>query len=173
MSPTATWLVAIVVVTTCVVLALLAGQRGRSALATPALLPAMAGLFIRATRQDVSLPSRDWVIALSIAMVMLAVVAGSPLTTLVLSLTDRHRPSEADETEILRGGATIGYLERIAVVAAVGLGQFDIVAAVIAIKGLGRFSELSTPAARERFIIGTLVSLMWAALVSGLVWPPR
>lgn len=173
MSPTALWLVATVMVALCVASAVVAGLRDRPAFAIPALIPAAVGLFVRATYREVSLPRRNWIIALSLAMVALAIVAGSALTTLVLGLTDRNRPAEPDQAEILRGGATIGYLERIAVVAAVALGRLEIVAAVIAIKGLGRFSELSTPAARERFIIGTLVSLMWAGLVAGLVWPPH
>jgi hypothetical protein len=48
----------------------------------------------------------------------------------------------------------------------------ETVVAVIAIKGLGRFTELDSSAARERFIIGTLVSLLWSGLAAGLVWPP-
>jgi hypothetical protein len=48
----------------------------------------------------------------------------------------------------------------------------EIVVAVIAIKGLGRFTELDSSAARERFIIGTLVTLLWSSLAAGLVWPP-
>jgi hypothetical protein len=92
----------------------------------------------------------------------------------VLKLTDRaSRPTtNTSGSDILRGGATIGYLERIAVVGAVGLGRLDIVAGVIAIKGLGRFTELDSSEARERFIIGTLVSLLWSGLAAGLVWPP-
>jgi hypothetical protein len=35
---------------------------------------------------------------------------------------------------------------------------------IIAIKGLNRFAELENAAARERFIIGTLVNLVWAGL---------
>ena len=41
--------------------------------------------------------------------------------------------------------------------------------AVVAIKGLGRFSELDSAAARERFIIGTLVSMIWAGLCAALI----
>jgi hypothetical protein len=108
------------------------------------------------------------------AMVVLAVVSGGPLATWVLTLTDQaSTPStNVSGSNILRGGATIGYLERIAVVGAVGLGQAGIVVAVIAIKGLGRFTELDSSAARERFIIGALVSLLWAGLAAGLGWPP-
>jgi hypothetical protein len=123
----------------------------------------------------ITLPSHGWIVALSIAVVTLAVVSGGPLVTWVLTLSDRASmaSTSSSESEILRGGATIGYLERIAVVGAVGLGQVAIVAAVIAIKGLGRFTELDTSEARERFIIGTLVSLLWSGLAAGLVWPPR
>ena len=64
--------------------------------------------------------------------------------------------------EILRGGATIGYLERLALLGAVAAGQAAAVAIIVAIKGLGRFSELDGSEARERFIIGTLTSLIWA-----------
>jgi hypothetical protein len=67
------------------------------------------------------------------------------------------------EREILRGGMTIGYLERLAIIGAALAGQYAAVAIVVAIKGLGRFSELENSAARERFIIGTLVSIVWAA----------
>jgi hypothetical protein len=66
------------------------------------------------------------------------------------------------EREILRGGATIGYLERVALIGAVAAGQPSAIAIIIAIKGLGRFSELDGSEARERFIIGTLTSLVWA-----------
>ncbi|WP_146082741.1 hypothetical protein [Rathayibacter iranicus] len=37
------------------------------------------------------------------------------------------------------------------------------VAVVVAVKGVGRFSELASAEARERFIIGTLASLAWSA----------
>jgi hypothetical protein len=168
------WLVASVVVWLCAGAAVVAAITGPSWLSLPSLVPVAAGLFIRATDQQISLPGHGWIVALSIATAALAIVTGGPLTTWVLKLTDRtSRPrTNTSGSEILRGGATIGYLERIAVVGAVALGQPGIVAAVIAVKGLGRFTELDTSEARERFIIWTLVSLLWAGLTAGLVWPP-
>lgn len=65
--------------------------------------------------------------------------------------------------EVLRGGTTIGILERIAAAGSIMTGAAEAIAVVIAIKGVGRFSELSSPEARERFIIGTLASLIWAS----------
>ena len=70
---------------------------------------------------------------------------------------------------ILRGGAIIGVLERLAVCLAILTGQPVAIAYVVAIKGLGRFAELKeTPVAAERFIIGTLTSLLWAAGIAAL-----
>ncbi|HET8878592.1 MAG TPA: hypothetical protein VFN00_04000 [Arthrobacter sp.] len=72
-------------------------------------------------------------------------------------------------TRILRGGAIIGVLERLAVCLAILAGQPVAIAYVVAIKGLGRFAELKeTPVAAERFIIGTLTSMLWAAGVAAL-----
>jgi hypothetical protein len=71
--------------------------------------------------------------------------------------------------EVLRGGATIGYLERIAVLGCLVVGRVEGIAIIVAIKGLGRFNELDSPEARERFIIGTLVSLIWACATGALL----
>ena len=74
---------------------------------------------------------------------------------------------DAPATRILRGGAIIGVLERLAVCLAILTGQPVAIAYVVAIKGLGRFAELKeTPVAAERFIIGTLASMLWAAGVA-------
>ena len=71
---------------------------------------------------------------------------------------------------ILRGGAIIGVLERLAVCVAILAGQPVAIAYVVAIKGLGRFAELKeTPVAAERFIIGTLTPMLWAAGVAAIV----
>ena len=67
---------------------------------------------------------------------------------------------------VLRGGTWIGILERIAVTGCVLAGDVTSVALVVAVKGLGRYPELrENPGASERFVIGTLTSMIWAALV--------
>ncbi|KTR05494.1 hypothetical protein NS184_10255 [Curtobacterium luteum] len=84
-------------------------------------------------------------------------------------LGDPTLPDASAPSEVLRGGAVIGFLERFAIVGAALVGHLEIVAAVIAVKGLGRFSELDSPAARERFIVGTLTSTCWAGLAAAVV----
>lgn len=71
---------------------------------------------------------------------------------------------------ILRGGAIIGVLERLGVCLAILTGQPVAIAYIVAIKGLGRFAELKeTPVAAERFIIGTLTSMLWAAGTAAVI----
>lgn len=71
--------------------------------------------------------------------------------------------------EVLRGGLTIGVLERVASAGAIIAGFPEALAIVVAIKGVGRFTELEAPEARERFIIGTFASLIWACAAALVV----
>ncbi|MBE6483590.1 MAG: hypothetical protein E7Z96_02235 [Actinomycetaceae bacterium] len=73
-------------------------------------------------------------------------------------------PPQERPVEVLRGGTWIGVLERIAIAGCILAGQPGLIAAVVAIKGLGRWADLqSNPALTERFIIGTLASYIVAA----------
>lgn len=67
---------------------------------------------------------------------------------------------------VLRGGRWIGVLERLAVTSCILVGFTPGIAVVVAVKGLGRFPQLrDDPTASERFVIGSLASLLWAAAV--------
>lgn len=71
----------------------------------------------------------------------------------------------------LRGGTWIGILERLAITGTLLAGEPGGVAVVVAVKGLGRYPELRAgddPAVSERFVIGTLASLVWSAGVGVL-----
>lgn len=116
---------------------------------------------------------------------LVAVGLGGPLTAGVFRLIDREQrttrrsPMEHDDTlsaagGVLRGGAWIGALERLAVYAAILVGVHEMIALAMAVKALGRYPELrnqENPAAAERFIIGTFVSVLWACAAAGLaIW---
>ena len=107
-----------------------------------------------------------------LAAVLAAVTAGSPVATAVLRAAD---PTAAgvmggpSDPQVLRGGAWIGVLERAAVAGTLLAGWPEGLAVVLAVKGLGRYNELrETPAASERFILGTLASSLWAAACVGV-----
>lgn len=70
----------------------------------------------------------------------------------------------------LRGGVWIGLLERLAVYATVVAHYPDGIAVVLIVKALARYPELKAPStgAAERFIIGTLVSVLLACGAAGL-----
>ncbi|HXH34488.1 MAG TPA: hypothetical protein VNJ54_08770 [Plantibacter sp.] len=134
-------------------------------------------------------PSGPALLLLGTFVLLLAVVGGGPVASLVLSLaTDgtvpqgvhggimiERRPSGASPQvigrpiEVLRGGTTIGVLERLALVAALYAGYPEAIAVIVAVKGVGRFTELDSAEARERFIIGSLASLLWAAGVAAIL----
>jgi hypothetical protein len=104
--------------------------------------------------------------------VLAAVAAGSPVATAVLKAAD---PTAAGveggpgDPDVLRGGAWIGVLERAAVAGTLLADWPEGLAVILAVKGLGRYNELrTTPAASERFILGTLASSLWAAACVGV-----
>jgi hypothetical protein len=121
--------------------------------------------------------------------VALAVLGGNPVTRRILTIASHGRVADGDNggimlkspaiegqavadapvREVLRGGTTIGYLERLSVAVAIVAGYPEAIAVVVAVKGIGRFSELAEPEARERFIIGTMASLLWACVIGGLI----
>lgn len=107
-----------------------------------------------------------------VAAVLAAVTAGSPVATAVLAVADPTSAGRAGGTanpDVLRGGAWIGALERAAVAGTLLADWPEGLAVVLAVKGLGRYNELrETPAASERFILGTLASALWAAACVGV-----
>lgn len=178
---TVVWFGAIVVVLIALAIAWVAARFESPRLGLVSLIPVGLGAAAAVFGLELLPPDPAYRTVLSIAIAMLGVIAGNPITVWVLSRAKTPEPAEhggivvasehGDKTkrEVLRGGWLIGYLERLAIVAAVVLGRFEIVAAVIAVKGLGRFSELDNAAARERFIIGTLTSIIWAGTCALLI----
>jgi len=109
---------------------------------------------------------------------VLAIVGGSPITGWVFAHVERRSGASAGQSVtgihaaavVLRGGQTIGFLERTAVFLGLLAGWPEALVGVIALKGLGRFAELrgTSEGAAERFIIGSFTSLLWAAILGGL-----
>ncbi|MCJ1712279.1 hypothetical protein MT344_13925 [Clavibacter michiganensis subsp. phaseoli] len=185
----AAWVALCVLLTAALVLALLAVRSPRTGTVAGAAGSLAAAVAVGLALDGVASPLV--VGYLGLVAVVLAVVGGGSASTVVLALATRGsvppgayggilvapRGHEDDPSasrrptrEVLRGGATIGMLERLAVVAVILAGYPEALAVVIAIKGVGRFSELGEAAeARERFIIGTLVSWLWAATCAAVV----
>ncbi|BDZ43679.1 hypothetical protein GCM10025865_29780 [Paraoerskovia sediminicola] len=138
--------------------------------------------------------SETWTVVLTVVTVLgtlaLSVGGGAWFTPLVLRAASRSTTREAralgagdpegdpgtpagpQAVAALRGGTWIGLLERFAVTGCLLAGYPAGIALVVAVKGLGRYPELrEKPVASERFVVGTLASLVWSALVGvGGVW---
>jgi len=117
-------------------------------------------------------------ILLSLVGAALAVIGGGPAATTSLQLATRGSvPNgqhggilvETEPREVLRGGLAIGLLERLAVAGTIIAGFPAALAVIVAVKGVGRFTELDAAEARERFIIGSFVSLIWASASAAVV----
>jgi hypothetical protein len=106
-------------------------------------------------------------IGVAVAALALSVGGGAWLVPLVL----RHAASaataaQAEALAVLGNGTWIGLLERLAITSTILTGYPEGVAVVVAVKALGRLPELREhPVAGERFVVGTLASLVWAAAV--------
>lgn len=131
-----------------------------------------------------------WLVVAKAAIVLVlaaaAVLLGGRVVTRVFRFAERTRAAElpaSDEpgsTEAiaplthaaayLRGGEWIGYLERLAAFGTLLTGFPEGVAVAMVVKSFARYPEIkaSSTGAAERFIIGTFVSVLFAAACAGL-----
>lgn len=147
---------------------------GRSIWPPIALVLLAATAVLAAVPDEIDMSDRR-LVTLAVALAgAVAVAGGGPVTSWVFAFVDRGEPaadSMAQAGTVLRGGAWIGALERLAVFAGLASGFPEGVAVVLALKGVGRFPELrgGTGGTTERFIIGTFTSVLWAAGAAGIV----
>ena len=106
---------------------------------------------------------------LIVLIAILAGFGGGPVTAAILHRVDHGGPIER-AGDVLRGGAWIGAMERVAIFSTLVAGWPEGLLAVLAMKGLGRYPELKQPGAAERFIIGSFVSVLWAIAWAGVLW---
>lgn len=168
-------LLLVLIVGAAAVLSVVAWRRPTPQLMFPAAGAVLATLLLAAVPEvDIGFGASALVTALALVA---AVAGGGPAATLALRLASRGDTVEGSNggilihggrEEVLRGGTAIGVLERAAVAGVILSGFPEGLAVVIAIKGVGRFTELDEAATRERFIIGTFTSFIWAAACAGI-----
>jgi hypothetical protein len=181
------WVVLLLVTMASLILAILAFKLGKQ----PFVIASASALAVALLLASVPAGDAPvaFSVVISLAGLVLAVIGGGPAAVLALQVATKdsvapgthggilvgNEPApavvaDAETTavpptavhEVLRGGLTIGVLERLAVAGAILAGFPEALAIVVAIKGVGRFTELASSEARERFIIGTFASLIWA-----------
>ena len=176
MSPENTTQLVLVLLGAATVFAAMGWSRNGSSVGVPLSgLALAAAAVVAAVAEDLS-TGRVATTVLVVLAGLLAVVGGGPVTTRIFAIIDHQDdvPQTLDQAgDVLRGGAWIGALERLAVFAGLASGFPEGVAVVLALKGVGRFPDLRAEgrggAATERFIIGTFASVLWAAACAGVV----
>lgn len=84
----------------------------------------------------------------------------------VLRLSATKPPPETGETITLRAGRMIGILERILIFMGLTASSWEILAGVVALKTVARYSNLDEQNRAEYFLIGSLASILWAVVVT-------
>ena len=180
------WSVAVILIAAGAAAAILSTWPRRHWLVLPAAAPVALALLFGLFGLIPEPPLDALGVLAGLGIAVIGVAGGSSIVVLILRaasatavpgahggiLVGGNGTTPPPRREILRGGATIGYLERAAVIGCILAGQPGGVAVLVAIKGLGRFSELENELARERFLIGTLASLLWAGacVTAILLW---
>lgn len=112
--------------------------------------------------------------AVVVVCAILVVLGGDPLVRLVFRLSEPPKvptstPILVAAAATLKGGRAIGWLERLSAFVCVFAGFPAGLAGIVAVKGLARYPDLKgEDGTAERFIIGTLASLLVAAAGAGL-----
>lgn len=93
---------------------------------------------------------------------------GNQLCRLVFALAtvEVSTKGHAHEKHALKAGRYIGLFERLLISLGVIVNQWEIIVAVIVLKTVARYQELDDQITAEYFLVGSLVSLLWAVLVT-------
>ena len=73
--------------------------------------------------------------------------------------------SDTVEAGLFDVGSIIGILERVLVVVFAYLGDLAVIAVIITVKTWARSKDLEDPSFRNKYLLGTLASMVLAALV--------
>lgn len=105
-------------------------------------------------------------VAAYFVLAVLLTFGGNFVCKWVLRLSETTAPPETGEKITLRAGRVIGVLERILIFAGLTVSSWEILAGVIALKTVARYSKLDEQNRAEYFLIGSLASILWAVLIT-------
>jgi hypothetical protein len=113
------------------------------------------------------------ILALQIAgyvvLAALLTLGGNVACRAVLRVSATQTPPETGDAISLRAGRVIGVLERLLIFVGLTASSWEILAGVVALKTVARYSKLDEQNKAEYFLIGSLTSILWAVVVTGLI----
>jgi hypothetical protein len=100
------------------------------------------------------------------AALVLLWCGGNFFCRLTLAIAGAMPVADANSEVTLRAGRVIGMLERTMVFIGIAAGRWEMVAAVVALKSVGRYKELEKQINAEYFLVGSLASILWAVMLT-------
>ena len=100
---------------------------------------------------------------------VLLTFGGNLVCRWVLRASATRTPSENEEALTLRAGRVIGLLERLLIFVGLVGSSWEILASVIALKTVARYSKLDEQNNAEYFLVGSLASILWAVVMTGAI----
>jgi hypothetical protein len=104
-----------------------------------------------------------------VALLALLTFGGNAGCKLVLQWSATKAPPESGEKITLRAGRVIGILERLLIFVGLVASSWEILAGVVALKTVARYSDLDKQDKAEYFLIGSLASILWAVVMTALI----
>jgi hypothetical protein len=101
------------------------------------------------------------------ALGVLLTFGGNVVCKWVLRASATAPPPETGQAMTLRAGRVIGILERVLIFVGLIASSWEILAGVVALKTVARYSKLDDQDKAEYFLIGSLASILWAVIVTG------
>lgn len=108
-------------------------------------------------------------VAYTLVLLWLLTSVGNWACRLMLNLVgllDAVADAQPNEPNV---GRYIGALERLTIAAGLVGHSWQAIAAVIALKAVGRFKELDNPLPAQYFLLGSLFSILWSIVIT-VVW---
>ncbi len=104
-----------------------------------------------------------------VAFAVLLTFGGNVVCRWVLRASATRAPAEIEQTITLRAGRVIGLLERLLIFVGLVGSSWEILASVIALKTVARYSKLDEQNNAEYFLVGSLASILWAVVMTGAI----
>jgi hypothetical protein len=104
-----------------------------------------------------------------VALLALLTYGGNAACKWVLRWSATTTPPESGQKITLRAGRVIGILERVLIFVGLVASSWEILAGVVALKTVARYSDLDKQDKAEYFLVGSLASILWAVVMTALI----
>jgi hypothetical protein len=104
-----------------------------------------------------------------VALLVLLTYGGNTACKCVLRWSATSTPPESGEKITLRAGRVIGVLERLLIFVGLIASSWEILAGVVALKTVARYSDLDKQDKAEYFLVGSLASILWAVAMTVVI----